>query len=53
MKSQVLHTVCCYISGEAAGEIWHWSILGVKGIIVPGLLALCLSENQTDIGYLN
>ena len=25
MKSQVLHTVWCYISGEAAGEIWHWS----------------------------
>ena len=22
MKSQVLHTVWCYISGEAAGEIW-------------------------------
>ena len=21
MKSQVLHTVCCYISGEAAEEI--------------------------------
>ena len=30
MKSQVLHTVWCYISGEAAGEIWHWSLLGVK-----------------------
>ena len=26
MKSQVLHTVWCYISGEAAGEIWHWSL---------------------------
>ena len=25
MKSQVLHTVWCYISGEAAGEIWHRS----------------------------
>ena len=31
MKSHVLHTVWCYISGEAAGEIWHWSLLGVKG----------------------
>ena len=25
MESQVLHTVWCYISGEAAGEIWIWS----------------------------
>ena len=33
MKSQVLHTVWCYIiSGEAAGEIWHWSLSGVKGL---------------------
>ena len=32
MKSQVLHTVWCYISGEAAGEIWNWSLLGVKGL---------------------
>ena len=26
MESQVLHTVWCNISGEAAGEIWHWSL---------------------------
>ena len=32
MKSQVLLTVWCNISGEAAGEIWHWSLLGVKGL---------------------
>ena len=25
MESQVLHTVWCHISGEAAGEIWTWS----------------------------
>ena len=31
MKSQVLHTVWCDISGEAAGEICNWSLLGVKG----------------------
>ena len=31
MKSHVLHTVWCNISGEAAGEIWNWSLLGVKG----------------------
>ena len=30
MKSQVLRTVWCYITGEAAGEIWHWSLLAVK-----------------------
>ena len=32
MKSQVLHTVWCNITGEAAGEILHWSLLGVKGL---------------------
>ena len=32
VKTQVLHTVLCYISGEAAGEIWNWSLLGVKGL---------------------
>ena len=32
MKSQVLHTVWWYISGEAAGEIGDWSPLGVKGL---------------------
>ena len=32
MKSQVLHTTWCHISGEAAGEIWTWSLLGVKGL---------------------
>ena len=32
MKSQVLHTVWCNVSGEAAGEIWNWSVLGVKGL---------------------
>ena len=32
MKSQVLHTAWCYITGEAARQIWHWSLLGVKGL---------------------
>ena len=32
MKSHVLHTVWCNISGEAAGEIGDWSFLGVKGL---------------------
>ena len=30
MKSHVLHTVWCNITGEAAGEIWTWSLLGRK-----------------------
>ena len=29
MESQVLHTVWCNISGEAEGEIRHWSLLGM------------------------
>ena len=32
MKSQVLHTVWCNITVEATGEIWTWSLLGVKGL---------------------
>ena len=37
LKSQVLHTVWCNISGRAAGEIWNWSLLGVKArLLVPG-----------------
>ena len=32
MKSQILHTVWCNISGEAEGEIRNWSLLGVKGL---------------------
>ena len=33
MKSQVLHTVWHSISGEAAGDIWHWSLTGLKGLM--------------------
>ena len=32
MKSHVLLTVWCHISCEAAGEFWHWSLSGVKGL---------------------
>ena len=32
-KSKVLFTVWRNIYGEAAGEIWNWSLLGVKGLI--------------------
>ena len=32
MNSQVLYTECdeILLSGEAAGEVWNWSLLGVK-----------------------
>ena len=30
MKSHVLHTVWCNISGEAAGGIWNWSLLWIR-----------------------
>ena len=51
MKSQVLLTVWCNISGGAGGEIWHWSVSGVKGLIdnIPvGQIAevCCISESQ-------
>ena len=32
MKSQVLHTMCCYSSAKATGEIWNWPLSGVKGL---------------------
>ena len=32
MKSHVLYTVSCDIPGEAVGEIWHWSLLGLEGL---------------------
>ena len=32
MKSQLLHTLWCNITGEATGESWTWSLLGVKGL---------------------
>ena len=43
MKSQVLHTVWCNISGEAAGEFWHWSLLGVKGLTSCHPDGICLA----------
>ena len=32
MENQVLQTVWCNISGDASGEIWNWSLLGVKDL---------------------
>ena len=40
MKSLVLHTVWCYISGEAAWEIWNWSLLGVSNSRWPNVQGL-------------
>ena len=45
MVNQVLHTVWCNITGEAAGEIWHWSLLGGKGLTCSAL-AGCSSLTQ-------
>ena len=47
MKSQVLHTVWCNITGEAAGEIWTWSLLGVKGL---RNMNCCFARGAADIG---
>ena len=49
MKSHVVHTVWCNISAGAAGEIWHWSLLGVKGLMkwqVSGLTWPSKSWNE-------
>ena len=44
MKSQVLHTVhWCHISCEAAGEFWHWSLSGVKGLITKATRLVVLA----------
>ena len=47
MKSQVLLTVWCNITGEAAGEIWTSSLSGVRGLKLS-------SENRqvAERGYL-
>ena len=45
MESRVLHTVWCKISGEAAGEIRNWSLLGVKGLRGWGIIDI---KNFTD-----
>ena len=47
MKSQVLHTVWCNMTGEATGEIWTWSLLGVKVLseISPSHYFLCKNSD--------
>ena len=31
-KSKVIHAVWCNITCEAAGQIWTWSLLEVRGL---------------------
>ena len=56
MKSQVLYAVLCNIPGEAVGEIWHWSLLGVKGLKphTPSsdTKKFVISTNQISVFYL-
>ena len=58
MKSQALHTVWCYIiSGEAAGGICHWSLLGVKGlnylmkVIENTIMNILSKQKPEEIGH--
>ena len=39
MRRQILHTLWCYMSGEAAEEIWNWSLLGGKGLTLQVALS--------------
>ena len=52
MKSQVLHTVWCGISGEAAGEIGDWSPLGVKGLRPPSPSPCAVPELRTVLAVM-
>ena len=36
MKSSFLYAVWCSISGEASGDNWNWSLLGVEGLLPRG-----------------
>ena len=47
MKSQVLHTVWRHISCDSAGEFWHWSLSGAKGLspcAIPQLSKIFLED---------
>ena len=55
MKIEVLHTAWCNISGEAAGEVWIWSLFGrfrTAGLLcgVGGLLAASIVVTASIIG---
>ena len=52
MKNHVFHAVWCYISDEAAGEIWNWSLSGVRGfncslLVTPYVLAKRMQHFDT------
>ena len=49
MKNQVLHTVLCFISGEAAREIWNWSLLEVKGLTVKTWSLVASWSSRTNV----
>ena len=46
MENQVLHTVWCNISGEATGEIWNGSLLGLNGLKRISLKALKMGSHK-------
>ena len=52
MKSQVLHTVWCHISCEAAGEFWHWSLSGVKGLTGKSRSNTLSDPNALSSGFI-
>ena len=59
MKSQVLHTVWCYISCETAREMGSWSLSRVKGLMFQWRelsalrdTLLFVSNSKTDISLL-
>ena len=48
MESHVLHTVWCNIAGGAAGEFWHWSLSGVKGLTFWVVLVVCRDAEEGE-----
>ena len=48
---KVFHAVWCNISGEFPGEIWNWSLLGVKGLTSYRGWE-CIEEKGGSLGYL-
>ena len=40
----LITSVWCNISGEAAGETWSWSLLGVKGLSVCSSVNICFFQ---------
>ena len=53
MKSQVLCNVWYYISGEAAGKIWCWSLSGMKGSANFNAIPFYVSRLTNDISIIS